>query len=748
MADLSGGPRRLDDAAAMISCMQGCLWSRRTVPKLLLAIVAAGGPGMSVMGVEEPHDGAPLLPIATVLADPDIGAPYPVRVRGVVTWRQGRGIIIQDDGGGIWIDAERSRQTGGWRGDEEVLQGIRPGLEVEANGMADRGGYIPTILAADILVLGERSLPRPLPIDRDRFFFGFDCCQRVTVRGVVQGYREDGGDWILLLSDAGHGFTASIPKPLLPGGAEPLVDTVIRLVGVAVAHFNTRGEFLAPWLRVVHAEDITIERPADGDTPRPEQVPLRAIAHYRSRRHEDHRIRTRGIVTYASPSEFVYLQEGCGGIQVQTEADERFAPGDRVEVDGFAKIQGRVAGIVEARVRRIATGAPPPPLAVDPGTILRINADASHAGQMAVPGDYQGCLVTFPAQVVDFQRSGIGGQVLLSAGDTGVSAIAKPDVFARLQAIEPGSMVQATGIIQFGTPPSDDRLLPTRPFCVDRLELIVRSSDDFVVTRRPSWWKPRRLAALLAAVAAAAVVALGWVVLLRRKVASQLALIESQLQAEAATEERTRIAREFHDTLEQGLAAVSLRLDVAAYTTADEHARTVLRQQRQLLSGLQTETRDFLWDLRDPVHVEGTLEQSLALQLRNLGELATIPLVLDVHGTLPALPQLAHYHLLRIAREAVNNAIKHSKARRIDLRVDAQPRSLTITVRDDGTGFDVAARSQAEGHFGIRGMQERARRIGATFAIASGVGAETRVTITLPLTPSCLGNGGSPAPAA
>ena len=88
--------------------------------------------------------------------------------------------------------------------------------------------------------------------------------------------------------------------------------------------------------------------------------------------------------------------------------------------------------------------------------------------------------------------------------------------------------------------------------------------------------------------------------LLRRKVAAQLALIESKLQAEAATEERHRIAREFHDTLEQSLAAVSLRLDVAAYTATDDQSRQVLKQQRRLLSGLQTETRDFLWDLRDP----------------------------------------------------------------------------------------------------------------------------------------------------
>lgn len=320
-------------------------------------------------------------------------------------------------------------------------------------------------------------------------------------------------------------------------------------------------------------------------------------------------------------------------------------------------------------------------------------------------------------------------------------AVAKPDVFERLRSIEPGSMVQTTGIIQFAASEDDDRLQLARPFVVGRLEVLIRSAGDILVTRAPTWWKPHRLAALLAAVAAVAAVASGWVVLLRRKVAQQLALIESKLQAEAATEERQRIAREFHDTLEQGLAAVSLRLDVAAYTTPDEGSRHVLQQQRRLLSGLQTETRDFLWDLRDPVHVEGTLAESLALQLRNLEELSAIPLELTIHGEPTTPPRVAHYHLLRIVREAVNNSIKHAEATRIAVQVDALADSLEITVQDDGTGFDVAARSVAEGHFGIRGIHERARQIGATCRIESGPESGTAVTLSLPTPHAGLGNG-------
>ena len=679
-----------------------------------------------------------LVPIAEVVANAAIDQPYPVRVRGVVTWRRNRGIIIQHEQAGIWIDAQSTPQSGLWRGDEAALESVRPGMEIEVEGLASRGGYMPNILAATIHVVGEGNEPEPLPIDPRRFFTGADCCLRVTTRGLVQGYRDDGHQWILLLADGPQRFTASVPKELLDGSPQSLVDTEVRLVGVAVTHFNTRGEFLAPRLHIVWRDDISVEYPASGAAFDAALVPLAAIGHYLPL--GGGRIRARGIVTFSDPGQFLYAQDGSTGVRVQTEAIDRFTIGDRVEVAGFVEIRGRFAALIEATVRRIAPGQPPEPLAIAPDTILRINADASRTGQMAEPGDYQGCLVTFPAEVVNLQRSGMGGVVLLAAGATSLTAVAKPDVFAQLQSIEPGSSVQATGIIQFAAAEDDDRLQMARPFVVGRLELLVRSAGDIVITRAPSWWKPRRLAALLAAVAAVAAVAIGWVVLLRRKVAAQLALIESKLQAEAATEERHRIAREFHDTLEQGLAAVSLRLDVAAYTAGDEGSRHVL-QQRRLLSGLQTETRDFLWDLRDPVHVEGTLAESLALQLRNLEELSAIPLELTIHGHPTTPPRVTHYHLLRIVREAVNNCIKYAQASRITVQVDARAESLEITVRDDGTGFDVAARAQAEGHFGIRGMQERARQIGATCVIESEPEAGTCVRLVLPGAHAGLGNG-------
>ena len=258
---------------------------------------------------------------------------------------------------------------------------------------------------------------------------------------------------------------------------------------MAITHFNTRGNFWRCGCKSCARDDISVEQPAHGWAFDAVLVPLTPLA--TTVHSGGGRIRTRGTTYLLRSGQLLYVQDGSTGVRVQTESIDRYTIGDRVEVAGFVEIHGRVAALIEATVRRIAPGQPPEPLAIPPETILRINADASRTGQMAEPGDYQGCLVTFPAEVIDLQRSGMGGVILLLAGETSLTAVAKPDVFAQLQSIEPGSSVQATGIVQFAATEEEDRLQMARPFVVGRLELLVRSASDIVVRRAPSWWKPQ-----------------------------------------------------------------------------------------------------------------------------------------------------------------------------------------------------------------------------------------------------------------
>ena len=696
---------------------------------------------------DEPADTATwqaVVPISSVMADPDSDVRRPVRVRGVVTWRHGAGMVVQDDSAGIWIEVTDARRSGFWRDEADPPADIHEGTEVEIDGWSNRGGYAPNILPVRMRALGVKPQPAPKADDRDRFFEGVDDCLRIRLRGVVQGFRDDGDRWLLLLTEGTRRCTVAIDKDMLAGPPVSYVDAVIGCVGVASAQFSTRGQFRSPRLNVTDGGDLTVERPPAGPPFESPRVSLRAIAGYRPQPADGHRLCTQGVVTHAVDGRFLYLQEDCFGVRVDTTSRDHYEPGDVVEVAGFVDTAGYVASLVEAVVRKVNRDSPPVPVPIQPAAIAQINAVAATRYTRAEPGDYYGCLVTFPARVIDVQTTNSGGEVLLVAGETGVAAVANMLVFKGLQRLEPGSQVTITGIVQPEPGTNDELSRDWQPDRERRMQILLRSASDIAVVRAPSWWKPHRLAAALAAVGALAAVAAGWVVLLRLQVGRQLSLIETQLQVEAAAEERQRIAREFHDTLEQDLAGIALRMDAAAGRAQDVRSRAELEQQRVLFSRLRAETHDFLWDLRDPQRNDGSLQASLAAQVAYQRSLVSVPIMLQLQGDVPdRVPSLVQYHLLRIAREAVSNAIKYAEPSRIDLRLWGGSAGLTLEVADDGVGFDVAARESLEGHFGIRGMRERARRIGATIAIASHPGEGARVSVRVP--PPMLRGGKTPS---
>jgi signal transduction histidine kinase len=226
-----------------------------------------------------------------------------------------------------------------------------------------------------------------------------------------------------------------------------------------------------------------------------------------------------------------------------------------------------------------------------------------------------------------------------------------------------------------------------------------------------------------------------WITLLRRQVASQTGALRHRIGIEAALEERQRIAREFHDTLEQDLAGLSLRLDAAAARGTDEKLRGFIEGSRNLVSRIQIETRNLVSDLRQEPGEEADL-------IGALGELVTaegsepgpeIAMVSPVGG-IPALPSRTVHHLRMIAQESVTNVIKHAGAAKVVISVGHDDDELVMRITDDGRGFAVEGNTSGRsGHFGCMGMRERCRKIGAAIAWESAPGQGTVVIVTLPL---------------
>ncbi|MGH9666388.1 MAG: sensor histidine kinase, partial [Bryobacteraceae bacterium] len=200
--------------------------------------------------------------------------------------------------------------------------------------------------------------------------------------------------------------------------------------------------------------------------------------------------------------------------------------------------------------------------------------------------------------------------------------------------------------------------------------------------------------------------------------------------------ERARLAREIHDTLAQGFVGISSQLEAVAMklngdmTVARQHLELARKMARHSL----TEARRSVTDLRAPSLGDRDLPSALISSARRWAAGSSTPVEVDVSGEQRRLPEDVELNVLRIAQEAVNNALKHAGAATVwvDLRMEA--RRVLLRVKDDGRGFEPSRVFTAiDGHFGILGMRERAERLGGELDLSSEPGQGTQVEVRVPL---------------
>jgi len=217
-------------------------------------------------------------------------------------------------------------------------------------------------------------------------------------------------------------------------------------------------------------------------------------------------------------------------------------------------------------------------------------------------------------------------------------------------------------------------------------------------------------------------------------------LRQVELRYDAVLAERGRIAREIHDTLAQGLVGISVQLELVNRLLASsvDSARAQLDQARKLVRDSLTEARSSIWDLRS----QAAETEDFATRLSRMAATATqnavprIRVKSKVSGTYRPLAPKTEAELLRIAQEAVTNAVRHARPAQIAVELRFSARDLEMTIQDDGCGFDGQPHPQSsgpDGHFGLTGMRERTSEIGGTLAIESAPGKGTRVTANVPL---------------
>jgi len=206
----------------------------------------------------------PILHLGEVrsLSSDDAAKSPRVHVRGVVTWRGLREqIIVQDDTGGCWLEMSEARSRRLWTADDTIFDSIRVGHVLEIEGVGGPGGYAPVILPTKLRIVGRQALPPARPLEPTRFFSGADAGLRIEARAVVQGYRSAGSAWVLELNADPGRFTAEVPRTALSDPVA-LVDAKVRVTGVAVTRFNSRGELTMPRLFSSQSSDLVAARTA------------------------------------------------------------------------------------------------------------------------------------------------------------------------------------------------------------------------------------------------------------------------------------------------------------------------------------------------------------------------------------------------------------------------------------------------------------------------------------------------------
>ncbi len=200
--------------------------------------------------------------------------------------------------------------------------------------------------------------------------------------------------------------------------------------------------------------------------------------------------------------------------------------------------------------------------------------------------------------------------------------------------------------------------------------------------------------------------------------------------------ERSRIARELHDTLIQGFSGITMAMQALAGRIRSSEERNTLEDIIHDAATCLRETRRSVAGLRGARGPEPSLSlaAAIAAAARQITETKDVKLKLRLDKGPPGIPSDVEYHLLRIASEAVSNSVKHSGARNIEVTLRTSGTTLHLTISDDGAGFEPSENGHLRpGHYGLIGMKERAAQIGAEFEFDSAPGRGTMVSVVAPI---------------
>lgn len=616
---------------------------------------------------------------------------YPVKIRGVVTGDvPAPDFFVQDSTAGIYVEGSHS----------PIFQHHLGDL-IEVEGVTGPGKFAPVIREQSSRVLGNGKLPHGKLYSFNELADGQLDSQWVKVRGTIRSVSIDRTSWretaLAMRVASGNGeFAVRVPLDREQDFAS-WVDREVLIEGVCGSLFTSQRQLSGILFYVPRLNFIRIE-------PSAQESSISGLLQFSPGKEASRRVRIRGVVVYQQPGNGLFLQNGDRGVRIQTQQQTPVEIGDVVEAFGFPVAGESTPMLINAVFNRIGHGAPPVP--------LKFKMDAPWE-------NYDGALVTIDALLLNKRTQESGLRLLLRTGDY-VFEADSPHVEQRLLSFPLNAVVRVTGVglVRSGG-------LWSAP---ESFRLLLRSPDDLILLRAPSWWNLRHAMWMLGLTAGVLLLVLAWVAVLGKRLREQMAIVRQRLRSSAVLEERNRIARELHDTLEQELAGITMQLDLASdcFEQVPGVARNAIETARRMSRHSMLEARRSVWDLRCHLLESGDLITALTEITKPLASRDQIKITIQTSGSPARLPSRLEMNLLRIAQEAVANAVKHSGGTEIKVNLEYAPGRVALSIRDDGHGFVPAPLA---GHFGLLDIRERAESMGCQLAIESRPGAGTSVAV-------------------
>lgn len=659
-----------------------------------LLLIAGSAGAQSDPGADESLRTLTSIAEVRELSPGEAGRRFPVEVTGQVVMRgpYSRGLFIYDGQFGIYaallppIAVPRESPLG-------TVFRIR--------GWTQPGYFLPHIRVTELVKVDEQPIPEALPIDEDDLDDpGLDC-QWVSFEGVVVavGAQETPDTEQVGLTIRFRQREATTYVRLDRTTRADLLTLLHRKVairGVAASRVNAnrqlveryfkvpRGNFLTPLEG--KASDIvqTIENLLSDDGTAPELA------------------KVRGVVSFSSGQD-LYLRGETGSGSLYVRLTERAD----IERGSVVEVEGRVHP-APFRPMLLATGYVVKKTGAEPRA-LDLNV-----ARMSFDGFLHRELVTCEAMVLEVTENNRTTVLLCEQeGRLFNAEVTGGDLPDKLAA---GAEVRLTGLALLSSAieqPSHVRELG------QDITILLRDAGDIVVLKAAPWWSLRKMLIGLASVAVLTGLVFAWGLSLKNRVARQTALIGDQIQRQAIHNERQRLARELHDTLQQNMTGIALQLEaVGKKLETPEAASRRLSVAQEMLEECRLQGRQAITELRSTHSAGRSLEEFLDRSLAAEAELRGIDLQISTTGKPIALSEVATGHCLEITNEAIRNALRHSGGSEIVVSFHYLKDALEVFVRDDGKGFDTNATSP-EGHYGLVGITERAAAIGAEATIHS-----------------------------